>query len=949
MMKKYDHKDIEKKWQDRWEEEGLYKTPNKVPGKDNYYTLVEFSYPSGNLHVGHWYAFSVPDMFARYKRMRGYNSLYPMGFDSFGLPAERAAILHGKNPKDWTYKNMEYMQNQLRSMGASFDWDRRVITSDPEYYRWTQWMFNQFYKNDLAYKANTKVNWCPTDKTILANEQVIDGKCDRCGTEVEQKDQEQWMLKITEFADALTDDLDGLDWNDAIKEAQRSWIGRSEGSEISFKLSSGDSVDVFTTRADTLFGVTYVVLAPEHPLVNKLLDQVENKQEVEKYIEETKKKSELDRQQAKEKTGVELKGITATNPAYRQAGLQNDEEVPVWIADYVLAGYGTGAVMAVPAHDERDFEFANKYGLPIKQVIALQIGERIINAKERLGVSAIIRNSQGKILVQQNEHQRGILHSLPGGGVEEGENVEEALIREIKEETGYTDLEIVFCKGAYEYNFNSPERGYDRKLTEFLYEVKLISDKNEGRHLTDKEKSIIKDDLWLDHNEAIKILKQSNNFCGYAEAILMERKNNYLDGILVNSGKFDGLTSQEAREKITEFVGGKMVKTYRLRDWGISRQRYWGCPIPIVYDPEGNAHAVPDEHLPWLLPEDVDHTPDGTAPLARSKELFERTEKIFGKGWKPEVETMDTFVDSSWYFYRYLDPKNEKEFCSTDSQKDFMPIDIYFGGAEHTTMHLLYSRFWVKALRKIGLTDINEPYTRRINRSLILGPDGNKMSKSKGNVIDPDEVVGFVGADTVRMYLAFIGPYGATSHYPWDPNGVVGIRRFIERFWKTTDFIVEDDTKSLDTLLHKTIKKVTDDIERYKFNTAISAIMIFINEVEKEKKISKEQYSTMVKLLSPLAPHVSEEIWREVLGNSKSVHLEDWPVYDESLIKEEEVNISVSVNGKSRSLVKVPFDSEEEFVLSVAKEDQNVSKWIDGKNIKKIIFVPNKIINIITD
>lgn len=768
MMMKYDHKDIEKKWQDRWEEEGLYKTPNKVLGKDNHYTLVEFSYPSGNLHVGHWYAFSMPDMFARYKRMRGYNSLYPMGFDAFGLPAERAAILHGKNPKDWTYKNMEYMQNQLRSMGASFDWNRRVVTSDPEYYRWTQWMFNQFYKNDLAYKANTKVNWCPTDKTILANEQVIDGKCDRCGTEVEQKDQEQWMLKITEFADALVDDLEDLDWNDAIKEAQKSWIGRSEGSEISFKLSSGDSVDVFTTRADTLFGVTYVVLAPEHPLVHKLLDQVENKQEVEKYIEETKKKSELDRQQAKEKTGVELKGIKAINPV-------NGEEVPVWIADYVLAGYGTGAVMAVPAHDERDAEFAEKYGLPILE-----------------------------------------------------------------------------------------------------------------RDFVDKK-------------------------------------------------------------EITEKVGGRLVKNYRLRDWGISRQRYWGCPIPIVYDPEGNAHAVPDEHLPWLLPEDVDHTPDGTAPLARSKEFFERTEKIFGAGWKPEVETMDAFVDSSWYFYRYLDPKNEKEFCSTDAQKDFMPIDIYFGGAEHTTMHLLYSRFWVKALRKIGLTNINEPYTRRINRSLILGPDGNKMSKSKGNVIDPDEVVGFVGADTVRTYLAFIGPYGATSHYPWDPNGVVGIRRFIERFCKTAELITQENTKSLDTLLHKTIKKVTDDIERYKFNTAISAIMIFINEVEKEKKISKEQYSQVVKLLSPLAPHVSEEIWREVLGNSNSVHLEDWPVYDESLIKDEEVNISVSVNGKSRSLVKVPFDSEEEFVLSEVKEDQNLSKWIDGKNIKKVIFVPNKIINIITD
>lgn len=770
-MKAYDHKTIEKKWQKEWEKKKLYQVKDKVKDKENYYTLVEFTYPSGNLHVGHWYAFGVTDIFARYKRMSGYNVLYPMGFDAFGLPAENAAIKTGGDPKVLTFQQMEKMRGQLRSMGAMFDWNREVVTCDPGYYKWTQWMFNQFLKNDLAYRAVTKVNWCPKDQTVLANEQVVDGCCDRCGTEVVQRDQEQWMLRITKYADALVDDLDALAWPEEIKAAQRNWIGRSEGAEIDFKISSGESVKVFTTRPDTIFGATYLVLAPEHVLVSELFSKIGNREEVEKYIASTKKKSELDRQQSKEKTGVELQGVTAINPA-------THKEISVWIADYVLAGYGTGAIMAVPADDERDSEFAKKFNLPIV-----------------------------------SDYQKA----------------------------GFGDF-------------------------------------------------------------------------------------------------------------------GKKVTKYKFRDWGISRQRYWGCPIPVVYDPEGQAHPIPDKHLPWILPTDVDHTPDGTAPLARSKELLKRTEKFFGKGWKPEVETMDTFVDSSWYFYRYLDPKNKKNFAAEKFRDAWMPIDLYMGGAEHTTMHLLYSRFWVKALKDLGLVKDNEAYAVRRNRGLILGPDGNKMSKSWGNVIDPDEIVERLGADTVRMYLAFMGPYGVPASYPWDPNGVVGVRRFLERVWKMASQ-VQKNSLDLDRLqrnfsapatpsLHKAIKKITEDIAEYKFNTAISQMMILMNEWEKEEAVSKEDYKILLQLLAPFAPHITEELWRE-LGEKKSIHISLWPMFDPNLIEDQEVKIIIQVNGKVRGEIMVRREDGEESIKTKALNEPKIKEYLEGKEIKKIIYVKNKLLSLV--
>ncbi len=957
----YQHLEIEKKWQQAWEAEGIDRTFDSVSGKENYYTLVEFPYPSGNLHVGHWYAFGVQDIFARYKRMSGYNVLFPIGFDAFGLPAENAAIKLGEDPKVWTYDHMKKMREQMRSIGAMFDWSREVITCDPAYYRWTQWMFNQFYKNDLAYRANTKVNWCPNDKTVLANEQVIDGKCDRCGAEVVQKDQDQWMLRITKYADRLIDDLDALDWPNAIKESQKSWIGRSEGSEIAFELTTGESITIFTTRADTLFGVTYVVLAPEHALVQALKPQIKNWSEIEAYIDVTKKKSELDRQQSKEKTGVELKGLTAINPA-------NGEEIPVWVADYVLAGYGTGAVMAVPAHDERDFEFAKKYNLPIKQVIGRETGEKRENEQFRDGGCGIVFDPETQKYAVAKWHSSYIAKgrkqsiSLFAGGVEDGEDMKDGVTREVIEESGLYDFKYIEqIERAFAHYFNAAKQvNRFAPATCFLYILNSRAQKDQ--HLEGHENFEV---VWMDANEIIDAWNAYNQDGTYnhyirfmteatARAIELgydmtsdkktfKRTAMTEDGILVYSGDFTNMPSAEARKKITEFVGGKLVSTYRLRDWGISRQRYWGVPIPIVYDPAGKAHAVPDEHLPWLLPTDVDYTPDGTAPLARSRELKERTERIFGNGWRPEVETMDTFVDSSWYFYRYLDNKNTDQFAAPDKMDAWMPVDLYMGGAEHTTMHLLYSRFWVKALYDLGLVKEPEAYKVRRNRGLILGPDGNKMSKSKGNVIDPDDIVNRLGADTVRMYLAFMGPYGVTSNYPWDPNGVVGIRRFLERVWR----LAQKATGSCPpAALHKAIKGITDDMEEFKFNTAISKMMILCNTWEKESVIDVQQYKELLKLLSPFAPHMAEELWH-VTGETGSIHLSLWPTYDESLIVDESFTLGVQINGKVRAEISLAADEPETSVKEKVMALPEVIKWLEGKEPKKFIYIPGKIISIV--
>jgi leucyl-tRNA synthetase len=943
-MESYNHKDIEKKWQDEWEKQSIYSVPDTLVGKKNFYELVEFTYPSGNLHVGHWYAFSVPDIHARFKRMQGFNVLYPMGFDAFGLPAENAAIKLGADPKVLTYEQMDRMRTQFRSMGAMFDWDREVVSCDSKYYKWTQWMFNQFLKNDLVYRDVTKVNWCPKDQTVLANEQVVDGCCERCGSEVIQKNQEQWMLRITKYADRLIDDLDTLAWPEEIKAAQRNWIGRSEGSEIEFQITNDElRIKVFTTRADTLFGVTYIVLAPEHELIKNLKLRIANWDEVEEYIHQTKKKSELDRQQSKEKTGVQLKGIKAINPA-------NGEEVPVWVADYVLAGYGTGAVMAVPAHDERDFAFAKKYNLSSKEVIEPIFVQKTEPGRvrdelpfvEREAITAIVKHPTTEKYIGL-KWKKVAWETFITGGVEEGQTPEEAAIAEIQQETGYKNLKLIKVLPRTHAKFFHVPKNQNRFAH---FNVLYFELQNDEKIEITKEENDIHEVIWLDKDEMEKFqLPESHRFSWNS---LFQGESIYTtEGILTNSGEFNGLNSNEARIKITEFVGGKMVKTYRLRDWGISRQRYWGTPIPIVYDIDGKAHPVPDEHLPWLLPTDVDHTPDGTAPLARSKELFERTEKLFGKGWRPEVETMDTFIDSSWYFYRYLDNHNNEAFATKEKIEAWMPINLYMGGAEHTTMHLLYSRFWVKAMKDCGLVIENEPYTVRRNRGIILGPDGNKMSKSKGNIINPDEIVERLGADTVRMYLAFMGPYGVTTNYPWDPNGVVGVRRFLERVWRL-QFKIDKQKKvcKTDNLVQKTIKGVTEDIEEYKFNTAIAKMMILVNALEKEEAIVENSYKILLRILAPFAPHITEELWHE-LGEKTSIHLALWPTFDPTVIIDEQVTIVVQINGKVRSELMVQKGIEEETIKNLALADEKIIRALEGKTIQKIIYVKDRLLSIV--
>lgn len=939
MHKKFDSAAIEKKWQDKWEASKLYDVGTRDVSKEKEYVLVEWPYPSGNLHIGHWYAFGVPDIYVRFKRMTGKQVLYPMGFDAFGLPAENAAIKRNLNPKDWTNENIAYMRSQLRSMGNAFSWDTTCNSTDPEYYKWTQWMFTEFFKHNIAYRGKGIVNWCPGCNTVIANEQVLaDGTCERSGDIIEKKAMPQWMLRITQYADRLIDDLAELNWPEHIKEAQRQWIGRSKGAEVDFKLSTGEVVTVFTTRPDTLYGATYVVLAPEHPLVAKNEVQIENYNEVALYVTETKKKNEQDRLDAsKEKTGVKLEGITATNPA-------SGEEIPVYIADYVLGGYGTGAIMAVPAHDERDNAFTQKFNLPIVEVVSPIVNQLTDITFKRTGVYGLIYSEEKGYLLQFFRARN--YYWLPGGGIESGESEIECLTRELREETGYIDIEITSKIGEPFYDYVAKDGNTGRNKS-VVYSVKLNSETREEITLTEGEKNDGLELVWVKFNELHETLDNGevsrSNFLQY----IFDKQPDtiFTDvGALVNSGEFDGLDSEVAKAEIVEKVGGRMTSTYRLRDWSIGRQRYWGVPIPIVYDPAGKAHVVPKEHLPWLLPEDVDFRPTGEAPLQKSQTLKQRTEEIFGTGWTPEVETMDTFVDSSWYFLRYLDTHNTESLSSLQTQKDWMPVDTYFGGAEHTTMHLLYSRFWQKALYDLNLVTDKEPYKRRINRGLILGPDGNKMSKSKGNVIDPDEQVRLVGADSVKMYLAFLGPYEG-SNYPFDLSGIAGVRRFLERVYGLREHILETESEAVTRLLHKTITKVRTDIEEFKFNTAISSLMIFLNQAEKAG-LSGHSHETFIRLLAPFAPYLSEEIWLEI-GHVESIHLETYPLADPKLLIATEVTMGVQINGKMRGTIVVSPTASEAEALQAALATPDISRYATADTIEKIIYVPGRILNLV--
>ena len=789
----YDHREIEKKAQEKWAGLNLYETDLKDESKDPYYLLFEFPYPSGDLHIGHWYAYAITDIYARMLRMRGKNVLFPIGFDAFGLPAENAAMRNGADPAAWTMANIERMKTQIRSMGTSVDWSKEIITCDPSYYQWTQWLFVKLFEHKLAEHREAAVKWCPKDQTVLANEQVVDGCCERCGTEVEEKRLTQWFLKITDYAERLLTGLDALPWREEIKEAQRAWIGKSEGAYLEFPITGRDEkIKVFTTRPDTIFGATYVVLAPEHPLVATLLKVVSNKKAVKAYVAATVKKTERERSEHKEKTGVKLEGVNAINPATK-------EEVPVYLADYVLASYGTGAVMAVPAHDERDFEFAKKFNLPIRIVI----------------------------------------------------------------------------EGA-----KNPDMAYTGS------------------------------------------------------------------GTLVNSGEFDGKNSDETKGSIVTFAGGEKTTQYRIRDWLVSRQRYWGCPIPIVYDPEGTPHVVPSERLPWLLPTDVDFKPTGKAPLASSKELQERVTRIFGEGWTPEYDTLDTFVDSSWYFFRYLDPKDVHDFSDISLMKKWLPVDRYSGGSEHTTMHLLYARFFTKALYDLALVPFDEPFTERFNRGLIMGPDGQKMSKSKGNVVNPDDFVKEYGADAVRMYLAFIGPYNEPGSYPWNLDGVAAIRKFLERIMRLAER-VQDISKIRDGLalaLARASHKVVEDGDKFKFNTSVAALMILVNEFESAEIVPKTAFIPLVGMLAPFAPHLAEHLW-EQLGKEGSVHQQSWPAFEKVLVTESDV--VVQVNGKRRGSVLLAPDASEVEAVQAARAVPTVTAALGGKDPSRVIYVAGKILNLV--
>lgn len=797
-MGKYDHQKVESKWQDIWAKTDINHADDKSSAKKLYHAVM-FPYPSGDLHTGHWYNFAGADFRARFKKMQGYNVMSPIGFDAFGLPAENAAIKRGLNPKEWTYTNIAKMDVQLRSLGAMFDWDRMVVTSDPTYYKWTQWMFLFMYNNKLAYKKKVLANWCPSCNTVLANEQVVgEGVCERCETKVIQKELEQWLFKITDYADRLISGLDALDWPERTKTMQRNWIGKSVGAEIVFKIKGEkETIPVFTTRQDTLFGATFLVLAPEHPLVPKITTAGQKKA-VAEYLKKTLSKTELQRLEGeKTKTGV-FTGTYAINPG-------NGAEIPIWISDYVLLTYGHGAVMGVPAHDERDFAFAKKFDLPIIDVI-------------------------------------------------------------------------------------EPDDNF-------------------------KEKKI---------------------FTGY--------------GILSNSGKYTGLSSEEAKEKIVADLSksgqAKKATSYKLRDWLISRQRYWGAPIPIVYCDKCGEVPVPEKDLPVLLPDGVEFKPTGESPLKFDPDFVNTTCPKCGGPAKRETDTMDTFVCSSWYYFRYTDPKNDKEFASKEKLKKWMPVDMYVGGAEHSVLHLLYSRFFTKALYDKGYLTFEEPFTALRHQGMILGPNGLKMSKSKGNVVDPDALVEEVGADTVRLYMGFMGPYDQGG--AWNPKGLAGVRRFIDRVWALYDSEIEDIEPDLAEvrLVNQTIKKVGEDLEVFHFNTAISQLMILVNFLTKNKVQSKRTLGLLALLLAPLTPHLAEELW-EKLGYTESIHLTAWPTYDESLLYDNLSNIVVQVNGKLRGNLEMSKDSTQKQVEEEAFKNPNIQKFLAGKKPKKVIYVPGKILNIV--
>ena len=801
-MNKYNPSEIEPKWQKKWEEAGVFHASN-TSDKPKYYALIEFPYPSGQgLHVGHPRPYTALDVVSRKRRMEGYNVLYPIGWDAFGLPAENYAIKNHVHPEEITKKNIARFKQQIQSLGISFDWSREISTIDPKYYKWTQWIFLQLFKNGLAYKKEMSVNWCTSCKCVLANEEVVNGVCERCGSEVIHKVKSQWMLKITAYAQRLIDDLDLVDYPDRVKTQQKNWIGRSEGAEVDFNTTAGDKLTVYTTRPDTLYGATYMVVSPEHPFIEKWADKLQNLDAVRAYQAEAAKKSDFERTEvAKDKTGVRLEGVEAINPL-------TGTTIPIFISDYVLVSYGTGAIMAVPAHDTRDWEFAKKFDLPIIEVVK-------------------------------------------GGDVQK---------------EAFTDCDT---------------------------------------------------------------------------------------GIMVNSGILDGMTVEEAKVRIKDYleetgIGHRKVN-YKLRDWVFARQRYWGEPIPIVHCEKCGYVPIDESELPLVLPQvdSYEPTDNGESPLSKMTDWVNTTcPKCGGKAMR-ETDTMPQWAGSSWYFLRYMDPHNDESFASKEALNYWHQVDWYNGGMEHTTLHLLYSRFWHKFLYDIGQVPTAEPYAKRTSHGMILGENGEKMSKSRGNVVNPDDVVNEFGADTLRLYEMFIGDFEKAA--PWSNAGIKGCRRFIERYWNLQSILVDGEAirPEMENSFHKAIKKVSYDIENLKFNTAIASLMALMNVIVEKGSINKAELSVFTMLLNPFAPHVTEEVWSEMKLGEGMVTEQIWPKYDESKCKDDVIEIVVQVNGKVRTRLSVAADIQKDDAIALAKAEDRIAAEINGKNVVKEIYVPGKLVNIV--
>lgn len=935
----YNHLKVEKKWQAIWKKKKVNKT-TEAGNKPKCYVLDMFPYPSGEgLHVGHPRGYIATDIYSRLKKMNGFNVLHPMGWDAFGLPAEQYAMKMKINPEVAVKINVKRYKEQISMIGLNYDWDREINTTDPKYYKWTQWIFLQLFKKGLAFESSEPINWCPSCKTGLANEDLEDGKCERCGTAVEKKPIRQWVLKIRDYADRLLEDLKDLNWPEHVKESQKNWIGKSEGAKLWFNVANSDEkIYVFTTRPDTLYGVTYVVLAPENKLVQSLKPQIKNWKEVEEYIKKTKIKSEIERTaESKEKTGVRLEGVIVKHPITK-------EIIPAYISDYVLGHYGTGAVMAVPAHDDRDYAFAKKYNLPIKEVVIETFGEILSEPTRRDVVKAVIIKGSKVLLVNEGDEQ----YSLPGGSYELGENDNEALSREIIEETGYENFKINDYLGSIERFYRKDMKnntGENRVRRVAGYKVELLNE--EKAKIPYK---YILESKWFEMNEAVKILEKTDY---NAEALFIQKILDKIysytgKGIMINSNHFDGIDNEKAKKEITDYAGGEMTTTYKLQNWVFSRQRYWGEPIPLIHCEKCGVVPVPEKDLPLKLPKIKSYEPTGTgeSPLsAISKWVNTKCPVCKGKA-KRETNTMPQWAGSSWYYLRYMDSKNNKALVSPKVEKYWAPVDMYVGGTEHATRHLIYARFWHKFLFDIGVVSTKEPFKQLKNQGMVLGSDGRKMGKRWGNVVNPDEVVKNVGADTLRVYESFMGPF--EQEISWSTDSMVGSRRFLDKVWRLQDKVVNKhvDSENVILLLNQTIKKVGEDIESFNANTAVSSMMIFTNLLESQEKISKNTYLNFIKILSPFAPHICEEIW-ETLGNKKLIVLEKWPKYDETKLVSSKVKIVVQVNGKVRSTIEVPLDSQQNDVESAALKNEAVAKWVEGKKIIKKIFIKNRIINFV--